>query len=184
MKTMQLSVLKRIDNLLAGARARAAAAPAAGSVITAGNGGVAAGALTGVTTGQTTVAAFDVTPTRGGLYQVTVTVIYVLSAADTLAWALFAVPAVTAIAGGAAVGAFHYETTGSPLVVTGGAGVEAILNQAEIAAGNITAVTVTLSGVVQVLPTPTRQAIVLTVQTSGGAHLTTIAINNAAASEL
>lgn len=188
MRTMQLSVLKRLDNLVAAARSRAAAAPGASSAITAGNGGVAAGALTGTTTALIPVAAFDVTPTRGGLYQVSMNLEFVLSAADSVTWAVLAVPAVTAISGGAQVppstGKFHYETTGSPLVVTGGTPVSASTVSQQFAAGQIAACNQSIFALVQLLDTPTRQAIVVEVETSGGAHLTTLNITNASAIEL
>lgn len=189
MRTMQGSVLKRIDNLLARASSRASGAASASGIVTAGNGGVTLGPLDGTTTTPPTViAAFDVTPTKGGLYQVSFTVGYVLSAADNLGFLVDAVPAVTAITGGAAApppnAAFHYETTGSPLVVTGGTPVLAISAAVAVATGQIAAQTQLITGTVQLLPTPTRQAIVLSVVTAGGAHLTTLAITNASAIEL
>lgn len=189
MRTMQGSVLKRIDNLLARASSRASGAASASGAVTAGNGGVVLGPLDGTTTTPPTVlAAFDVTPTKGGLYQVSFTVNYALSAADTLAFLVNGVAAVTAITGGATApppnAAFHYETTGSPLVVTGGASELAISAAVAVATGQIAAQTQVISGTVQLLPTPTRQAIVLGVVTSGGAHLTTLGITNASAIEL
>lgn len=177
--------LKRLDALTARASARAsAAAGAGGSAIVAAL--LTLGPLNGTTTVATDIAAFDVTPTKGGLYLVGITASFVLSAADAgVAWVLLAVPAVTAISGGAVADTnFHYETTGSPLVVTGGTPVAQYGAAQEIATGQIAAQNQVILAAVQLAPTPTRQAIVLAVQTTGGAHLTTLGVANAFAIEL
>jgi hypothetical protein len=183
-----MSALKRLDNLTAGARARAAAAAGqASSIAVIAADEVAAGALTGTTTSPIEVAAFDVTPSKGGLYLVNFTADVVLSAADTLTWQIIGVEGLTSITGGAALRqTFHYETTGSALVVTGtGSTVEQWIGHFEVATGQIAAVNFPISAVVQLGgANGTRQAILVAVTTAGGAHLTTLNITNAGAIEI
>lgn len=180
------NALKRLDNLVAGARARASAASLAGAaqLVTQADEAVC-GALTGTTTSPIVIAAFDVTPNKSGLYLVGFTLPLVLSAADTLSWNIEAVPLVTAITGGTAIReTFHFETS-SPVVVTGGTPVDVGLLTQEIATGDIGAQSpsfvfaAAMPGAIG-----TRQALVLFVETAGGAHLTTLEISNAFALEL
>ena len=180
------NALKRIDNLLRLALSRAAGgAEAAGAEFVTQADEVVCGPLTGTTTSPIVVAAFDVTPTKSGLYQVGFTLPFELSAADTVSWNIEAIPLVTGITGGTAIrSTFHYEST-SPVVVTGGSGVNVGLLTREIATGNITAQTETISFMAE-MPGAigTRQALVLFVETTGGAHLTTLEVSNAYAFEL
>lgn len=94
--------LKRLEALTARASSRASAAivPSASNVVTTAD-NVAPGPLDGTTTVLTPVAAFALTPSKGGLYFVSFTVSYVLSAADSVLWLLESIAAVTAITGGA-----------------------------------------------------------------------------------
>jgi hypothetical protein len=180
------SALKRLDNLVRLALSRATGAGlAAGAGVITQDDEVVCGPLTGTTTSPITVAAWDVTPVKSGLYLVGFTLPFVLSAADTVSWNIEAVPLVTAITGGTAIrSTFHYEST-SPLVVAGGTPVNAGLYTQEIATGDITAQTPTLC-MAAVTPGAigTRQALVLFVKTAAGAHLTTLEISNAFALEL
>lgn len=180
MRTMQLSVLKRLDNLVAGARARAAI-PVVGAANESGKAAppAALGDLSGVTTAFIDLAAMDLTPKGSGRFQYTATVNYTLDGADTVTFNVDAVPLVTAISGGTASGNFHYES-GTPIVVTGGAPVVEIPTVDQIAAGQIAAVSKTISGFVQLAPLGGRQAIVLAVKTAGGAHLTGITLTTLA----
>lgn len=182
---LNVSDSKRLNNLVAGARARASAAASGGTeAISAGNGGVTLGPLTGTTTVLTPIIAFDVTPRKSGMFLVQVNLTFVLSAADTVAIPVDVVPAVTALTGGTALGDFHYETTGQPLEITGGTPVLAAVQTMQVAAGQIGSVNMQVSALVNVGNIGTRSAIVVNVETSGGAHLTAIGTGNASCIEL
>lgn len=180
MRTMQLSVLKRIDNLLAKAMARSSAGFVSGNLVGSPAGGVTPDNLTASGT-ETVVAALDLTPVLAGVFHFDFKITYTLSAADTVTWRVKSIPAVTAITGGAAVGGLHYSA-GSPVVVAGGTPVLQFSRADELATGNIAKVSATLSGIIQLTGSPeaTRQAIEITAQTGGGANLTTVNLSTAA----
>lgn len=180
MKTLQLSVLKRIDALLAGARARASGIfVVSQNGAFSGNAALSPGDLTSGTNTPIVLAALDLTPVNKGLFLFHALVDYTLSAADTVAFSVQAIPAVTAITGGTALGNVHYESgqgAGQPVVVTGGTPVPSLTTSDEIATAQIAHQSKTIAGLVQLTETQTRQAIQLTVVATGGSHITSMSL--------
>ena len=177
MRTSNLSVLKRLDSLVALARARAAGAAAAfanqGVIVN----GTAPGDLTAGTNAGIVIAAFDLTPkTAAGLFQGNWLLNFTLSAADTVRLDVEVAELTGNITGGLSSGAAHWETgqgAGQPLVIPiTGVFTNELTAIEQFAAGQIASCSMNLAGLVGGITGQARSVIALKATVAGGAHLT------------
>lgn len=79
-----------------------------------------------ITPSSAILFAMDLTPRRTGIFSLSFALRASITADDEIEMSIQSAPALTSITGGATAGngSMHYETTGSPLVVSAGAPVE------------------------------------------------------------